>query len=60
MYNLLGLVVLVLDIIAIVDVLKAGMDTTKKVLWILAILLFPVIGMIVYFLVGKKPSVVNL
>jgi hypothetical protein len=30
MYGLLGLVVLVLDIIAILDVFKSSMDTTKK------------------------------
>jgi len=51
---LLGLVVLVLDIIALVDIFKSGMPTTNKVLWALAVIFFPVVGMIVYFLVGKK------
>ena len=54
MVGLLGLVVLVLDIIAIVDVLKSSDDTTKKLLWILLILFLPVLGMILYFLLGKK------
>ena len=54
MGGLLGIVVLVLDIIAIVDAVKSSMDTGKKILWIVLILILPVIGLILYFLVGKK------
>lgn len=54
MGGILGLVVLVLDIIAIVDALKSSMDTGKKALWIILILVLPVIGMVLYFLIGKK------
>jgi hypothetical protein len=54
MYPLIYLVVLVLDIIAIVDCLKSNDETAKKLLWILLILFLPVIGMILYFLLGKK------
>lgn len=54
MSGILGLVILVLDIIAIIDVLKSGFTGGKKVLWIVVILLVPVIGMILYFLIGKK------
>jgi hypothetical protein len=54
MPGLLGLVVLVLDIIAIVDVLKSSTDTGNKALWIILILLLPVVGMVLYFLLGKK------
>jgi len=54
MGGILGLLVLVLDIIAILDVLKSSMDTGKKALWVILILILPVIGMAVYFLIGKK------
>ena len=54
MSGILGLIVLVLDIIAIIDVLKSSTDTGKKILWIVLIVLLPVIGMILYFLIGKK------
>lgn len=54
MGGLLGLVVLVLDIIAIVDVVKSQVDTGKKALWIILVLVLPVIGMILYFVIGKK------
>ncbi|MFA5145649.1 MAG: PLDc N-terminal domain-containing protein [Candidatus Omnitrophota bacterium] len=56
MGGILGLLVLVLDIIAIVDVLKSSMDTGKKALWIILILILPAIGMVLYFLIGKKIS----
>ena len=54
MGGILGLLILVLDIIAIVDVLKSSMDTGKRALWIILILVLPVIGMVLYFLIGKK------
>jgi len=54
MTGILGLVVLILDIVAIVDCVKRSMDTGKKVLWIVLILLLPLLGMILYFLLGRK------
>ena len=54
MGGILGLIVLILDIIAIVDVLKSSMDTGGKALWIILILILPVVGMVLYFLIGKK------
>ena len=51
---LLGLVVLALDILAIVDIAKSSFDSGKKVLWIILILVLPVIGLVLYYLVGKK------
>ena len=54
MGRLLGLIVLVLDIIAIVDVAKSSKDMAKKILWVILILVLPVVGLILYFLVGKK------
>lgn len=53
---LIGLVVLVLDIIAILDVLKTQTDSGKKILWILVVILLPLIGMILYFLIGRKKA----
>ncbi|HAZ10146.1 MAG TPA: hypothetical protein DCY56_03435 [Candidatus Omnitrophica bacterium] len=54
MGGILGVLVLILDIIAIVDALKSSMDTGKKALWIILILILPVVGMALYFLIGKK------
>jgi len=54
MSGLLGLVVLVLDVLAIINVIKSSMTTGKKALWIVLILLLPVIGLILYWLLGRK------
>ena len=54
MYSLVGLLVLVLDVIAIADVIQSAVPTERKVLWVVLILVLPVIGMVLYFLIGKK------
>jgi hypothetical protein len=56
MYGLLGLLVLVLDIFAIVDCVKSNSDTGKIVLWVVLILFLPLLGMLLYFLVGRSKS----
>jgi len=52
MFSLVGLLILVLDVIALVSLLKSGAPTTNKILWALLIILLPVLGMILYFLMG--------
>lgn len=54
MIGIASLIVLILDIIAIIDILKSSLDTGTKALWIILILVLPVIGMVLYFLIGKK------
>ena len=52
-YGLLGLVILIADIWAIIEIVQSGKSTGNKVLWILLILFFPLIGVILYFLLGR-------
>jgi hypothetical protein len=52
MIRLFGLVVLILDIVALVSLLKSNADTGTKILWVLLIILLPFVGMILYFLMG--------
>jgi Phospholipase_D-nuclease N-terminal len=52
MFRLLSLVVLILDIVAIVSLLKSSADTGTKILWLLLIVLLPFLGMILYYLMG--------
>ena len=54
MSSLVGLLVLVLDVVAIVDVVKSAAPSNQKALWVILILVLPVIGMVLYFLIGKK------
>jgi hypothetical protein len=50
---LIGLAVLVLDVFAIMDCLKRPMEGGKKALWIILIVILPLVGMILYFLLGR-------
>ncbi len=55
-YSLLGTIVVVLDIIALVSILM-GRDTVgHKVLWAILVLIFPVVGMILYYVLGRTPQ----
>jgi hypothetical protein len=49
-------VVLILDIFAIVSVLLGSSEVKRKLLWIVVILLLPVVGMVLYFLIGRSSS----
>ncbi|CAF0989935.1 unnamed protein product [Rotaria sordida] len=53
-----GLIVLILDIIAIVDVLRSPRGIVGKLLWILLIILFPIGGLIIWVLCGRKTTAV--
>lgn len=52
--GLLGLVLLILVVYAIVKVIQSGAGTGAKVLWIVLLLLLPVIGFILWLLLGPK------
>ena len=43
-----------LPIIAIVDILRSGLDSEKKIIWVLVVLFFPFLGAIIYFIAGRK------
>ena len=54
MYSLLGIIILVLDIIAILSIIQSGLTLAMKIVWTLVVLFLPVIGMILWFLIGNK------
>jgi len=54
MRGLLGLVVLVLDIWAIIQIFNSREKTANKVVWTLVILLLPVLGLIIWWFAGPK------
>ena len=53
-YGLCGLIVIVLDIVALVEVWKSTRSDGDKLLWTIGILVFPVVGLIAYYLIGRK------
>ena len=54
--EIIGLLILILDVVAIVSVLAGRGTIGHKVLWIFLILVLPVIGLILYFLLGRSPK----
>ena len=48
-----GLVVLVLDIYCLYLVLNSSASSEKKILWALIIILLPLLGPILYLLLGR-------
>lgn len=52
--GLLGLVILVLDIYAILQVLGSSAEPMKKAIWVLLIFFLPVLGLILWYLMGPK------
>jgi hypothetical protein len=52
--GIIGLLVLVLDIVAIVSLLGGSASVEHKLLWTVVILLLPVLGMLLYFLLGRS------
>lgn len=53
MEGVFPVILIIFDIIAIVDVMRSSLSFNKKVLWIALVVLVPVIGMILYFLLGR-------
>jgi hypothetical protein len=48
------IIILILDILAIYEILMGRGETLHKILWTILILLFPVLGLILYYLLGRS------
>ncbi len=55
-FGLWGILVLAADVWAIVNVLQSADDTTRKVLWTIAVIVFPVLGFVVWLLAGPRTA----
>jgi succinate dehydrogenase/fumarate reductase cytochrome b subunit len=49
-----GLIVLIADVWAIVNIFQSGADTGRKVLWTVLVILLPVLGFILWYFLGPK------
>ncbi|HEU4625222.1 MAG TPA: PLDc N-terminal domain-containing protein [Steroidobacteraceae bacterium] len=54
--SLWGLVVLIADIWAIVNIFMSNTSTGRKVLWTVVVLLLPVLGFIIWLFLGPKKA----
>lgn len=54
MGRLIWLIIFVIDVVVILDIIRSNKDTEKKILWVIAVILLPVLGPILYYVLGKK------
>ena len=52
--GLLGLIILALDIWAIIKILQSGKSTGSKAIWIIVILLLPLVGLLLWYFLGRE------
>ena len=54
MARLISFIVLIIDILVIIDIVRSNKDTEKKILWIIAVVFLPILGPILWYVIGKK------
>jgi hypothetical protein len=52
--GLLGLLVLIGDVWAIINIIQSSVSNEKKLLWTLVVLLLPLLGLILWFFLGPR------
>ncbi|MDO6442904.1 MULTISPECIES: PLDc N-terminal domain-containing protein [unclassified Marinobacter] len=52
--GLLSLIWLIIVIMAIINVTKSSASTLAKVLWIIVLIFFPLVGLIIWYLFGPR------
>jgi hypothetical protein len=54
MGRIISFLILVIDIVVILDIIRSNKDTEKKILWIIAVVFLPVLGPVLYYVLGKS------
>ena len=52
--GIFGLIVLIADVWAIVNIFQSSADTGRKVLWTVLVILLPLLGFILWYFLGPK------
>lgn len=56
---LTAVIVVPLFLIALVDILKSDFKGNDKIVWMLVVILLPLLGSLLYFVVGRKQKLTN-
>lgn len=54
--GIFGILILIADVYAILQIAQSSAGSGKKALWIVLVILLPVVGLIAWYLFGPKPS----
>ncbi|HBN50723.1 succinate dehydrogenase/fumarate reductase cytochrome b subunit [Thalassospira sp. MBR-102] len=52
--GIIGLIILIADIWAIINVMGSGASTGSKIIWTILILVLPVLGLIIWLFAGPR------
>ena len=52
--GLVGVLILTGDIWAIINILQSSVSNEKKLIWIIAVVLLPLLGLILWFFLGPR------
>jgi hypothetical protein len=52
--TLIGLLILIADIWAIINIVQSKVSTGAKALWIVLVLVLPLLGLIIWYFAGPK------
>ncbi len=53
-YGVCGLIIIILDVLAIVEVWKSPRSDGDKLLWTVVIVVFPLVGLAAYYFFARK------
>ncbi len=53
-YSVWGLLILAGDVWAIINILQSSVSNEKKLIWIIAVVLLPLLGLILWFFLGPR------
>lgn len=56
MQTIAGLLIFALDVWAIASIINSKEETSKKILWILLVLILPLIGFLIWYFAGPRGS----
>jgi hypothetical protein len=58
-FLILGILVFILPLIALVDILKNNFEGDSKLIWVIVVIFLPIMGSILYFLIGRNQKIKN-
>ncbi len=57
MMTILGILAFILWLWALIDILKNEFRGNNKIIWIIVVILLPVVGFILYYLIGREQRI---
>ena len=48
------LIIIMIPFVALVDILRSKLNPANKILWVLVVVFFNLIGALLYFIIGRK------